>query len=158
MKIVTLLFLSIYSLHLCTPRFLGPHDNYQMSWLTCSRVTTPIPNGLPQLQMLQKKLQEKNYYLIKNCFTSVIPGQDHKAAATSCFCVYSSWSFLLWILVQMRLIPKQMHIILLQRRLIQLPRRRIEVQMWRIHYLIAQIESPLYNPNWVHINNTAEGF
>jgi len=31
----------------------------------------------------------------KELFTLVLPGQDHKAAATSCFHVYSSWSFLL---------------------------------------------------------------
>jgi len=31
----------------------------------------------------------------KELFTSVVPGQDHKAAAKSCFLVYSSWSFLL---------------------------------------------------------------
>ena len=29
----------------------------------------------------------------KELFTSFVPGQDHKAAATSCFCVYSSWPF-----------------------------------------------------------------
>jgi len=31
----------------------------------------------------------------KEMFSSVVPGQYHKAAATSCFRVYSSWSFLL---------------------------------------------------------------
>ena len=59
-----------------------------------------------------------------------IPGQDHKAAATSCFHVYSSWSFLLWIilvqmwqiLVQTQRILKKTCLILLQRHLIQLAR------------------------------------
>jgi len=31
----------------------------------------------------------------KELFTPVLPGQDYKAAATSCFCVYSSCSFML---------------------------------------------------------------
>ena len=31
----------------------------------------------------------------KELLTSVVPGQDHKTAATSCFCVYSSWLILL---------------------------------------------------------------
>jgi len=31
----------------------------------------------------------------KELFTSVVPGQDHKTAVTSCFRVYSSWSILL---------------------------------------------------------------
>jgi len=31
----------------------------------------------------------------KELFTLVLPGQDHKAAATSFFSVYSSWLFLL---------------------------------------------------------------
>jgi len=31
----------------------------------------------------------------KELFTSVLPGQDHKTAATSYFCVYPSWSILL---------------------------------------------------------------
>ena len=31
----------------------------------------------------------------KELFTLVVPGQDHKTAATSCFRVYSSWSILL---------------------------------------------------------------
>ena len=31
----------------------------------------------------------------KELFTSVVPGQDHKTATTSCFRVYSSWSILL---------------------------------------------------------------
>jgi len=31
----------------------------------------------------------------KELFTSVVPVQDHKTAATSCFHVYSSWSILL---------------------------------------------------------------
>ena len=31
----------------------------------------------------------------KEVFTSVVPGQDHKTAATSCFHVYSSW--LIWL-------------------------------------------------------------
>jgi len=31
----------------------------------------------------------------KELFTSVVHGQDHKTAATSCFRVYSSWLFLL---------------------------------------------------------------
>jgi len=30
----------------------------------------------------------------KEMFTLVLPEQDHKAAATTCFCAYSSWSFL----------------------------------------------------------------
>ena len=68
----------------------------------------------------------------KELLTSVVPGEDHKAAATSCFHIYCSWSFLLWwILVQTLLILiilMQMCLILLQRRLTQFPRRRIEVQ------------------------------
>jgi len=31
----------------------------------------------------------------KELLTLVVPGQDHKTAATSCFHVYSSWSILL---------------------------------------------------------------
>ena len=31
----------------------------------------------------------------KEMFSSAVPGQDRKAVATSCFRVYSSWSFLL---------------------------------------------------------------
>jgi len=44
----------------------------------------------------------------KELLTSVVPGQDHKAAATSCFHVYSNWSFLLWLNSSANTILKQM--------------------------------------------------
>ena len=35
----------------------------------------------------------------KELFTSAVPGQDHKTAATSSFRVYSSWSILIAMMI-----------------------------------------------------------
>ena len=51
--------------------------------ITCSKVTTPIANGV-------EEVVAEELLPYKELFTPVLPGQDHKAAATSCFCVYSS--------------------------------------------------------------------
>jgi len=44
---------------------------------------------------MNKKVLAEELLPYKELFTSFLPGQDHKTAATSCFRVYSSWLILL---------------------------------------------------------------
>ena len=49
-----------------------------------------------RIQLQKRRIQlPKPVTCSKELFTPVVPGQDHKTAATPCFRVYSSWSILL---------------------------------------------------------------
>ena len=58
-------------------------------------MTTPIANGLAQLLNVVEEAVAEELLSYKELFTSVVPEKDHKAAVTSFFSVYSSWSFML---------------------------------------------------------------
>ena len=47
------------------------------------------------LQNSQETVAKEEFLPYKELFTSVVPGQGRKTAATFCFHVYSSWSILL---------------------------------------------------------------